>query len=195
MSDLKACPFCGRKPDIEDCGEHRWFIRCKCGIAQDKLFFQKCDAVRAWNKRKELRVKDTISRQAAIDALKIAELGCDVEAIEALPSAESKESLDKIATRHEEIGYDKGFRDGYAQAVTDAEPVREPDEWCTDCKEYDHDKHCCHRFNRVIRSALQDAEIVRCRDCKWKNKHHCTRAVELFIHDNDFCSWAERRRG
>ena len=76
MSDLKACPFCGRIPDIEDCGEHRWFIRCKCGIAQDKLFFQKCDAVRAWNKRKELRVKDTnvpitdtISRQAAIDAL------------------------------------------------------------------------------------------------------------------------------
>ena len=74
MSDLKACPFCGRIPDIEDCGEHRWFIRCKCGIAQDKLFFQKCDAVRAWNKRKELRVKDTnvpitdtISRQAAVD--------------------------------------------------------------------------------------------------------------------------------
>lgn len=54
MSDLKACPFCGRIPDIEDCGEHRWFIRCKCGIAQDKLYFQKCDAVRAWNKRKEL---------------------------------------------------------------------------------------------------------------------------------------------
>lgn len=75
MSDLKACPFCGRIPDIEDCGKHRWFIRCKCGIAQDKLFFQKCDAVRAWNKRKELRVKetnvpitDTISRQAAIGA-------------------------------------------------------------------------------------------------------------------------------
>lgn len=31
---------------------------------------------------------DTIFRQAAIDALKIAELGCEVEAIEALPSAE-----------------------------------------------------------------------------------------------------------
>lgn len=114
-------------------------------------------------------------------------------ALKALPSAGPKESLDKIVIRHEEIGYDKGFRDGYAQAVTDAEPVRKPDEWCTDCKEYDHDKHCCPRFNRVIWSALQDAELVRCRDCKWKNKHHCTRAVELYIHDNDFCSWAERR--
>ncbi len=29
-------------------------------------------------------------------------------------------------------------------------------EWCTDCKEYDHEKHCCPRFNRVIKSALED---------------------------------------
>lgn len=35
-------------------------------------------------------------------------------------------------------------------------------------------------------------EIVRCKDCRWKNKHFCNRAVELFIHDEDFCSWAER---
>lgn len=39
-----------------------------------------------------------------------------------------------------------------------AEPVRKPDEWCTDCKEYDHEKNCCPRFNRVIKSALKDAE-------------------------------------
>lgn len=33
-------------------------------------------------------MSDLIDRQAAIDALKIAELGCEVEAIEALPSAD-----------------------------------------------------------------------------------------------------------
>ncbi len=33
---------------------------------------------------------DLISRQAAIDALRYAELGCELEAIEALPSAERK---------------------------------------------------------------------------------------------------------
>lgn len=86
MSDLKPCPFCGRMPDIEDCGEHRWFIRCKCGIAQDKLYAQKCDAVRAWNKRK-VPITDAISRRQAIEALKTAELGCEVDVIEALPSA------------------------------------------------------------------------------------------------------------
>ena len=30
----------------------------------------------------------------------------------------------------------------------------EADEWCADCKEYDHDKHCCPRWNRVIRTAM-----------------------------------------
>ena len=117
MSDLKACPFCGRIPDIEDCGEHRWFIRCKCGIAQDKLFFQKCDAVRTWNKRKELRVKDTnvpttdtISRQEAIEGKMNLLVRCDddklrfkdvvlVEYLQNMPSAESESDkrLGKIA--------------------------------------------------------------------------------------------------
>ena len=29
------------------------------------------------------------------------------------------------------------------------------DEWCTDCKEYDTEKKCCPRFNKVIREALK----------------------------------------
>ena len=31
-------------------------------------------------------------------------------------------------------------------------------EWCTDCKEYNKEKHHCPRFNRVIREALKDAK-------------------------------------
>lgn len=31
------------------------------------------------------------------------------------------------------------------------------DEWCTDCKEYDPSRHCCPRFNRVIRETLKEA--------------------------------------
>lgn len=52
MSELKPCPFCGRTPVIEDCGTNRYFIQCKCGIAQDKLYAQRCDAIRRWNTRK-----------------------------------------------------------------------------------------------------------------------------------------------
>lgn len=29
-------------------------------------------------------------------------------------------------------------------------------EWCTGCKEYDHEKHCCPRWNKVIRDTLND---------------------------------------
>ena len=60
MADLKPCPFCGRTPTIDDCGDHRYFVRCKCGIAQDKLYMQKCDATRRWNTRKTEKIdKDT----------------------------------------------------------------------------------------------------------------------------------------
>lgn len=48
-------------------------------------------------------------------------------------------------------------------------PSAQPDlnEWCTDCKEYDAEKHHCPRFNRVIREALKDAglEIIYCKEC------------------------------
>lgn len=36
-------------------------------------------------------------------------------------------------------------------------------------------------------------EITRCKDCKWKDNHNCTRAVEVWIDDDKFCAWAERR--
>lgn len=53
--ELKPCPFCGRTPTVEKCGSKEYFIRCKCGINQDKLYHQKCDAIRNWNKRAYIR--------------------------------------------------------------------------------------------------------------------------------------------
>ena len=38
------------------------------------------------------------------------------------------------------------------------EPQCKTDEWCSDCKEYDQERHCCPRWNRVIRQALKDAQ-------------------------------------
>lgn len=28
--------------------------------------------------------------------------------------------------------------------------------WCTDCREYDQEKHCCHRWSKVIRDTVQE---------------------------------------
>ena len=33
---------------------------------------------------------------------------------------------------------------------------RKLDEWCTDCKEYDHEKQCYHRWNRVIKNVVDE---------------------------------------
>lgn len=59
---------------VEDCGDNRFFVRCKCGIAQDKLYWQRCDAVRRWNTRKPsadvqsvVRCKDCIYHIDRID--------------------------------------------------------------------------------------------------------------------------------
>lgn len=38
------------------------------------------------------------------------------------------------------------------------QPEPHYDEWCDDCKEYDKERHCCPRWNRVIRQALKDAQ-------------------------------------
>ena len=49
------------------------------------------------------------------------------------------------------------------------QPKYNPDEWCHDCKEYDHDKHCCPRYNKVIRNTVEEMK-QSCEDAvsrKW----------------------------
>ena len=31
-------------------------------------------------------------------------------------------------------------------------------EWCHDCSEFNHDKHCCPRYNKVIRNAVKETK-------------------------------------
>ena len=41
-------------------------------------------------------------------------------------------------------------------AIAALEQQGEDNEWCLDCKEYDKEHHCCHRFTKVIRQAVED---------------------------------------
>lgn len=84
--------------------------------------------------------------------------------------------------------------------VPSAQPEYWLDEWCTECKEYDHERHCCPRFNHVIRTTLQEVQaeqpgIIRCKDCKyWREDHTCKEhSLVSPMLANDFCSRAERR--
>ena len=39
-------------------------------------------------------------------------------------------------------------------SVTPQEP--KTFKWCDTCKEYDHEKHCCHRWSKVIRDTIEE---------------------------------------
>lgn len=93
---------------------------------------------------------DMISRQAALDAFGLSEktrkYGGDHSGYETRMLYEIQDVLE-----------------GLPSAV----PEYKMDEWCTDCQEYDQEKHCCPRFNRVIRDALkeaQDSSLIRRQD-------------------------------
>lgn len=44
------------------------------------------------------------------------------------------------------------------------EPEPHYDEWCTDCKEYNQKRHCCPRWNKVIKQTVEDLKGA---DRKW----------------------------
>ncbi len=39
--------------------------------------------------------------------------------------------------------------------------VSEEFEWCHDCKEYDAERHCCPRWNKVIRNTVEEVEKMK----------------------------------
>lgn len=48
------------------------------------------------------------------------------------------------------------------------------DQWCDGCKEYDQKRHCCPRFNRVIRETVEDFNREHHKKGKWiKYDSHC----------------------
>lgn len=119
---------------------------------------------------------DTISRQAAID-----------EVLAWLKDSMSDKKNGKPLTER-------------LKDLPSAQP--EQDEWCTDCKEYDSEKHCCHRFGKVIRKTVEELkadnpEIIFCKNCKhWYLDADTGMACEytnMSKPEDGFCNWAERK--
>ena len=72
----------------------------------------------------------------------------------------------------------------------------ETDGFCTDCKEYDQEKHFCPRFDRVIKKTVEEMGIIHCKDCKhgelFTDQYLCRK--DVFWREGDFyCGYAERR--
>ena len=67
----------------------------------------------------------------------------------------------------------------YVKKIPSAEPECNLDEWCHDCKEYDKEKNRCPRWNRVIRTALEEAQPER-KKGKWIRTRTMTHDGELY---------------
>ena len=169
-------------------------------------------------------MSDLISRQAAIDAIKAlwdgaptaqhvsAMFDCE-DVIQALPSVHPEQQ--SLSDWKEDfkgyinaIAIDLSRDDYYAiMEYIDEVPSAQPDldEWCTDCKEYDSERHCCPRYNRVIREAVEEVrhpEIIHCQDCKHyyfadnripqEQRYTCDLDGDRWTPDS-YCSFAERR--
>lgn len=104
------------------------------------------------------------------------------------------------------------FREAVGVAIEALEKVKKSEEtfeWCTDCKEYDQEEHCCHRFTKTIHYTLEEVKdaysIVFCEDCiyyeAWVDAdgivtgHHCVRGRTPIstTRPEDYCSYAVRK--
>ena len=93
---------------------------------------------------------DLISRQVAIDAI-CAICGNDCDKSEFIYNAPQDEQV-IMCPEHYALS-----------TLPPAQPEQHLDEWCTDCKEYDHENSCCPRWTKVIRQTrreLQDEFVM-----------------------------------
>ncbi len=57
-------------------------------------------------------------------------------------------------------------------------------EHCTGCKEYDHEKHCCHRWNKVIQTTIQDCRLEAKVDAVNAFSDRCLEVIKEFRKDS-----------
>ena len=147
---------------------------------------------------------DLISRQDAIEKL---ECFCMEKALEDQnhPSAEARTQMSSadLINRQDAIDalgeepevwtdddeYAKGMNVQWQsdKMAIEALPsaVEEEFEWCHDCKEYDQEAHCCHRWTKVIRNTV--AELKAQRKGKWIYQGCCTSSPTHQLYKCDWC--------
>ena len=99
-------------------------------------------------------MSDLIEREDALNAL----LQC------------AKHCIDPLDSYHIDI------EDSEARIRRVPSAYSDLDEWCIDCKEYDQERHCCPRWNRVIWETLKD--VPERKTGKWLRIGHWGRSYK-----------------
>lgn len=129
-----------------------------------------------------------------------------------------QDAIDAVFELSDKLANEMLFIDAIIDEIENlpsAESEQEEFEWCHDCKEYDQEKHCCHRWTQVIRQtivevkqqyALEHPEVVHCNECFYaepaddkEDGYRCRHAMNAYRSGiwfgGDFCSYGERNDG
>jgi hypothetical protein len=69
-----------------------------------------------------------------------------------------------LETNYEGLGeadakeFEREFNEILNLATKALEQEPQTFKWCTDCREYDQEKHCCHRWSKVIRDTVEETK-------------------------------------
>lgn len=99
----------------------------------------------------------------------------------------------------ERTAYIRGFEQGRTQGMIDAQGEKNmiKAEW-TNADALNLQPTCNQLATDCVRRIISylpstQAEIIKCKDCKWKQGAECVRFAEVRPYPDDFCSRAERR--
>lgn len=113
--------------------------------------------------------EDCVSRQAVLDKKELVELE-DGQSFYCI-SPEDVETLPSVTSK----------------------PKYNTSEWCKTCSEYDQDKHCCPRYNGVIRKAVE--EIKKPKVGHWifdeilDRNYYCSECKSMGVDYWDYCPY------
>jgi hypothetical protein len=60
----------------------------------------------------------------------------------------------------------------HLEQMPSAQPEHEEFEWCTDCKEYDHERQCCPKWTKVIRNTVTELKQPQWIPCSERLPKH-----------------------
>lgn len=70
--------------------------------------------------------------------------------------SESHSDLCELCPIYGQTGSDHCFEDALEYVIKALEQEPQTFKWCETCKEYDQEKHCCHRWSKVIRDTVEE---------------------------------------
>lgn len=67
-----------------------------------------------------------------------------------------EEKIAELINIRDNFNYTLAPREVFDDAIKALEQEQQTFKWCTDCKEYDQEKHCCHRWSKAIRNTVEE---------------------------------------